>query len=541
MYNLTDEEINSIVTSISQKQGRNLTPKERSFAEFFQNNFESILDSAGNKIQTGKESSLNAIEKFAIEQQRAMQQQQMGGGNIPQELLVPESQRKILEFHKRTAEHMKKGGKRIIHLTDTESSPEDLEKILRRNLSIAGGFNKKTDVIVHTGDLLQDFIDFKHMSHGLGGFRANRIIEEGGLEGKIASEFKEIYEELLEKHGVLDYQLLEERPTEQIMRGLQNLYFGLMPNFLTKEEEREYKRKFEIFKEHMKSAIKNNARTKYKKIKEILEKPIEEGGFGLTSEDYLQLLGNHDVPEIMEEVLGEYMSAAGSVATRKGLRIGTPLSGSTGSMMGPEFVDTFGYTDIKEDLERIKYESSAMQELVQYFVDKGIDFIDEKRLSNLILQSQARASQGIGKGYLAKYFDNRIKPQMDMTVEAKKGQIVNSIPKDVDLYALHGMPNHRMFAGIEELAFFKALEEAGGGNVLHGHIHGKSTHRMGKSLLLNQGDGKQGFGIYHYDKGDISDIFIQSYNQYLGHEEFDLVNKDQISVQKSIQDYGGQN
>ncbi len=114
-----------------------------------------------------------------------------------------------------------------------------------------------------------------------------------------------------------------------------------------------------------------------------------------------------------------------------------------------------------------------------------------------------------------------------------QGKITTKVPK-ADFYLFHGQPNHSSFAGLEERAAYEAIENAGGGNIIHGHIHGKTTHKMGKNLLLNEGDGKSNFGVYHYDKNkkEVTDIFSKVYNSTLGQSEFEYINSKQIGVQK---------
>lgn len=480
-----------------------------------------------NKYNSGQE--LTNDEREIVRQiEEASRQSQ---NDISQELMIPEAQRDAYRFQKETQQHIAKGGKRIIHITDTESSPQDLEEILKMDLSHAGGFHKKTDIIVHTGDMIEDLIDFKTLHHGTQGFLPERIVDEGDLEGKIADEFVEAYRFLLEKNGISEYQLLEGQLNEQMLQSLQRLYFGITPNFLTNQEKNEYVANLEKFKKHMKTAIKNNARSQYKAAKKTFESE------GLTPEDLIIVEGNHDVPEVMREVLGEYMPRAGTVVERKGLRFGNPLTGSTGASMGPEFIDTFGYTDIGQRLEEVKFGTQAFKDLKQELIGHGVDYLTDKDLSQLISVSQQRAAQGIGKGALASYFDDRIKPQIDMSVNDMRGKIVTQVPKYVDFYVMHGMPNHPSFSGIEERAAYEAINKAGGGNIIHGHIHGKSTHKMGKNLLLNMGDGKQNFGVYHYDNGKVTDVFSRTYNDAMKGSEFKLIHSDQIGVQQDAKHY----
>jgi Icc-related predicted phosphoesterase len=482
--------------------------------------------SAQEKLQKGvSPKELTQGEQDALEYARRQQEEQQR-----QLQTLPETERNRFRFNETTSQFAQSGGKRIIHITDTESSPDDLEKIIAMNLQEAGGLSKN-DIVVHTGDLLQDFIDFKNMHHGLQGFRAKRIVEEGNLEEKIANEFSNAYEYLLEKNGIADYQLLEGQISEQLVQGLQRLYFGVNPHFLTKEEQQEYNEKYETFKKHLTTAIKNNAKEQYEKHKNIFKEK------GLNSENLILLPGNHDVPEIMQEVLSEYMAPTGKAFEKKGVKFASPLSGSTGAHLGPEFGDVFGYTDYREKLEKAKYNTPAFQELLEHMKSHGIDFVDEKHLSQLIMMSQQRSAQGIGQGELAKYFDDRIKPQLDSSIDNMRGQIVNSIPENVDFFLFHGMPNHPSYAGIEENAAYKAIDKKGG-NILHGHIHGKTTHRMGNSMLLNQGDGKANFGIYHLnDKNNIEDILSRTVNQNLGIPEYDIIKPEQLKVQPNQKEY----
>ena len=454
---------------------------------------------------------------------------------VPNEILqqIQEQNQQILQqyppelanFKAKTQEHINSGGARIIRISDTESSPEDLEKILEQNLSISG-FNKKTDIVVHAGDLLEAFIDFKHFHHGTQGFLSKRIIKEGNLEGKVAKEFNDSYLQLLEKNGISEYQLEKGELNEQLGQSLQRLYFGAEPNFLNNKDKKEYKKLFTTFKKHLKTAIKNDARNKYSQYKTKFKNA------NLSPEDLIMVAGNHDVPEIMQEVLGEYMARAGGVSKRKGITFGNPVTGSTGAHLGPDFVDTYGYTDMRERLETIQQKTSEFQDFLTD-LNKYID-IDKKELSNLFIQSQTRLAQGIGEGYLIKYHDSIIKPPMDDTIQDMRGKMVTKVPENVDFHLFHGQPNHPSFGGLEERAAYEAIEKAGGGNIIHGHIHGKTTHRMGKNLLLNEGDGKSNFGVYHYDKKkkEVTDIFSQVYNSTLGQTEFEYRNSKGIGVQK---------
>ncbi len=504
--------------------------------------FEDNIESAIEKHNSGRISDLSEEEKSALDYYKKNYAQQQARGQIPEELLVPEAQRGLVEFNKRTQKHIEKGGKRIIHITDTESSPEDLEKIIDDNLRTSGGFiNEKgevrlqrNDILIHTGDMLEDFIDFKRFHHGTQGFLTKRIIEEGGLNSDEAKEFSDVYSKLLKKHGVVEHQLLEGQLTKQLVEGLQGLYFGQTPGFMNQTERKDYKEKFAKFKKHLKTAIKNDAKRKYSGYKDIFDK------YELTPEDLVLIEGNHDVPDVMREVLGAYMPNPGTVVERKGLRFGNPLSGSTGAHLGPEFVDTFGYTDIREQLETIKYGTPAFQGLLDKMKGYDINHIDEKDLSQLILMSQARASQGIGHGDLAHYFNERVKPQIDQKVDEMRGKILKDVPKDVDFYLFHGQPNHSTHAGLEEAAAFAVIDKKGG-NIIHGHEHSKTTHRMGKSLLLNQGDGTHNFGVYHVEnkngENDITDIFSQTHNKTFGSLEYGLTNKNKIRPQDTAKDY----
>lgn len=52
------------------------------------------------------------------------------------------------------------------------------------------------------------------------------------------------------------------------------------------------------------------------------------------------------------------------------------------------------------------------------------------------------------------------------------------------------------------------------------------------------GDGKQNFGVYHYEKDKgVTDIFSRVYNQALGGAEFKMVHSDQIGVQQDVKNY----
>lgn len=509
--------------------------------EMTQKEFEKYIESASEKLQNGaKPEDLTEEEKRAVEiyrQQMAQQQQNMQN--------IPDSEIPKYQFEQLSEQHKAKGGKRLIHFTDTEASPDDFKSLLMQNLMTAGVFDPQTkkvtkefkdsDIIVHTGDLLQDFIDFKTMHHGLQGFLSSRIIDEGGLEGKIAEEFEEAYKKLLAVNGISEQQLREGNVNQQTLQGLQQLYFGMMPQSLSEYERNAYQTNLNTFKKHFKTAIKNDARKKYQEYKKILEE------HGITPEDLVLIEGNHDVPEVMREVLSEYMPAPGSVTERKGVKFANPLSGSTGQHLGPEFIDTFGYTDIRERMENLKQESQGFQELQQYLRERNIHYTDNQ-LSQLMAISQQRSAHGLGTGELEQYFERRIQPEIDMTINDKKGQLIDKIPRDVDFYLMHGMPDHPQFAGFEESAALKQIENIGGGNIIHGHIHGKTTHRRGNSTLLNYGDGKTAMGIYLHDPSAernkrLSYILSREYNETMGTFEYELIHKDQMRIQSMQKEY----
>lgn len=491
-------------------------PSQEELERIYINNF----DSASSKYNEGKIAELTEDEKTALEYHKFLQQQ-----NDPSRLTDKEKERR--RFESKTKEFSEDGGKRVIHITDTEASPDDLEHIIKRNLDLSG-FKKGKDVMVHTGDLLEDFINFKAIQGGdTSSFLKENIISKGGLEGKVADEFEAIYDSLLESHGISEESLVEGKIDENFVRALQNLYHGGLPNFLNKDETIEYKSRFMEFSKHLKNAIKHDARTKYMAYKEKFENS------NLSPEDLILIEGNHDVPDVMREILGEYMPAPGGVIKRNGITFGNPLTGSTGQHLGPEFIDTFGYTDLKEQLEQKKYSTSGFQKLLGRLQGElGMDHIDEKDLSRLIMMSQQKASQGIGEGDLAKYFKEHIQGDLDNSIQEMRGQMVNRIPQGVDFYLMHGQPNgpHK---GLEEEAFLTQLEKMGGGQILHGHEHGKSSHLYGKSIILNEGEGRSNLGIYHLSSDNkISDIYSQNIDRGTGNPTYEMRNRDSLTVQK---------
>lgn len=451
---------------------------------------------------------------------------------------TPDKEKERHNFRNLTQKFSEEGGSRIIHITDTESSPEDLEMIMTQNLKTHTNFNKNKDVVVHTGDLLEDFINFKAIQGGdVSSFLTTSILKHGGLEGKIeGEELAEVYGKLLSKHGISEEDLKEGKINENVMRSLQSLYHGILPNFLNKEERAEYKTNFDKFKKHLKTAIENDARTKYSKYKKTFEK------LDLSPEELILIEGNHDVPHVMREVLGEYMPAPGTVIERKGMRFGNPLNGSTGQHLGPEFVDTFGYTDLTEQIESIKQNSDGMQRLLNRLDSDELGlkgYFDAKDLSRLISVSQSRSAQGIGEGELVKYFNKYIKKEIDDTIQEKRGQVVSKVPKNVDFYLFHGQPNGQ-HKGLEEAAALAAIDAAGGGQILHGHMHGRTSHKYGNSILLNEGEGRGNFGVYHIDSNNkISDILSKNIDPSTGMHTFDIGSRDTLAPKK-VKDGGYQ-
>ncbi len=504
------------------------------------------LNSVRKKIESGaKFEDLTDIEKEAVEIRTEMERRAQGDNGSK---VIDRHQFEKERYKKETQRVIGSGGKKVIHLTDSEVPAEDLERLILMSIAQDNEVNKgvlspeidKNTILVHTGDLMPDFIDKSR--NGLESFLPEFMADRGELKGKDREEFMNEYKTFLDYVGIDEDDIKKGQVGEEGLKQMQALLFGYSePHFLTKDEKKKFQQNAKNLQKYLKKAIKNHASREYKKVKEVLDK------VGLTPENLVMVGGNHDVPEIMQEILGEYMISPGEVKDMGGLRVGNVLSGSTGAHMGPHYGDIFGYTDVKEQLSQITQGTKTFQDFKSEMYGLGFDDLSDDHLERLIMNSKQRMAQNIGSGDLAKYFMKYNKPEVDQTISERMGQIPTKIPENVDMLIGHGDPSHPQFSGFEERALHNLLLERGI-PYIHGHMHGNTTHGEGKNvsgigksgsaLYLNPGSAKAGsFGYHLFDKDSKFSGTFSIGRDSEGEHKYEFLLPEQISIRKS--DKGG--
>lgn len=476
-------------------------PQQRKSAQ------EEILQSAYNKIASGRQDELT-LEEISLweafqEQQIREQRRQM----YPQ----------LAQFIEEGEQVQQAGGKRIFQITDTHMHHDDLERILKQNFSLVN-FNPQKDIFVHTGDLLPDLLSFNlgEAAHGIERFLPEELVKHGELTGEDEKEFLRSYKVLLNKAG-LDEESLRRGQVNQ--EGLQRLmtYMGghQEPHFMTEEEAGEYRKNKKIFNEKFEKAVKNHARTNYRALKRTLE------NYGLNPDNFVLIGGNHDVLDVMNEEMAEYMVHAGDTKKVGGITFGNAVEGSTGQTIGPDFIDLFGYKDFKERLQDEVYKTKGFVELSEMVGELGLTQLKENPhlLQEAITRSRMRFSNGIGKGFVEQYVHKHIEPELNQTISDMQGKAASRVP-DADIMLFHGMPNHPSYAGLEEQAAFEAVKKKGI-PIMHGHIHENTSHYQGVPVI-NPGYGKTNFGgLLVGPDNKLLSVFNKNYNRTLDNIEFE--------------------
>ncbi len=469
-----------------------------------------------NKRNKGEQ--LNAQEQAFFEQ---LQRQQQGSGQLP---ISPESQINKDYFERERKGN--KGGFEIHQLTDLHQKAENFEEMLKRSLFDAGhletddsgrivvtgrNFSLKKNVpIALTGDLGTDFFDTNNL--GLEAFLSDALVDKGGWDSDEEKEFRSLYESLMKMAGLDENMILEQNQSAFAEGGsfamFQSYLFGIQePHFLTNAERKEFRSKKERLQNLLKKGMKNHARKEYTIIKKSLER------MGLTPNEVAIVSGNHDLPEVMREVLGDYLIMPGQVRNVAGVKFGNVVDSANGNFTGgSDFNDVFGYAGLRESLDKVRYESEPFKKIKSILNDDlGLDFDDDtiKKYMDISVQ---RAAQGIGAGHLGSYFKSEIEPILQKHVKSRIEGLKANIPKDADVILQHSMIDHPQRAGLEEMAAHELIsQQLGPGTiVLHGHEHSPTPHRKDNVIHLNPGSASGGNSAVHVfdrDKKYVSSLF----------------------------------
>jgi hypothetical protein len=399
-------------------------------------------------------------------------------------------------YEKKRGRILAEGGKEILQLTDTHCEPKDLEYMIQRWAN--GGQLEDNQILVHTGDLLMDFIDFEKFGMREE-FLAENLIKQAGFTGEKAEEFEELHSEMLKGIGLTQSDLRTGAISDQKqLQQLQMLMFGLTrPQVMTDKERDDFMVKQERFLELMSEGIKNHARGQYGEIREIFEK------YNLNRDNFVLVGGNHDVIDVMKEELGEYMMSEGEKRDVKGINFGHGYSGATGSIMGRKLNYLFGSRDITENLQNIKYNTKEFKAVKNILAGEGVK-LDDEELDELIRRDIGKAIYGLSSDHIREFSKN-IGTSAETEIKNQVKSIKNNVPSGSDVYVHHSWISDPQNAGISDRAYHTALQEELKTNpnlvVMHGHNHGTTTGTYGGIPQLNAGSTRSNnFGRFLFDK-----------------------------------------
>lgn len=537
---LSDEEFQLRLQQLSQKLRSqedvdNLQGEDKEiFDEYNRRN--QVLQNAVMKAQSGKESELNDEEKKAYQgykqqvdaqnaqfdaQRRDIEREQFQTGKSMEEIIQERN------FKEAETTLRAQGGKKLLHITDSEVEAQDLEQRLQA-LHLKGRQSiDKDEIMVHTGDLTPDLFNLK--KNRLQAYLPEVIAAEGELTKEETEEFRELYQTILKESGITEEELKSGKvQNQQGLQAFQMLLYGHMePRFKSKGELEEYRGKKKSLDKILKKAIKNHAKRNYTQIKQVYEK------YGLTPENTVIIGGNHDVPEVMREILGEYMVDEGKTKEVRGVKFGLPLDKATGAVYGPAFQDVMGYNELTEDLPTIRYNTEAFSDLKSYLVDNGFDSYSDQHLDQLIKTSVSKRQFGLGSSHLENY-NHIIEAQVQDKVIERLEKLEENIPYDADILLGHGDITHAEHAGLEETRLRQLLKNKGV-TYIGGHQHGNTTNKQDENLFINPGataDFKSGQYLLNQNN-EFEQALFSDINQMTGGLSYRSMNKNEIPAMTS--------
>lgn len=476
---LTQEEINFI----QDIQTQNRQVFEEAYSDFMQR------DDVQKKLQEQQEQESKRLDELKknIESLRYNQG------------LTEEGAYAKLRADSREQEFKSKGGKKILHFTDTEVEAKDLEGRLQKMLHdegvldyvIQNGTLPDDTMLVHTGDIGPDL--FNQQKYRTQAFLADTLIKEGDLEGEQADEFKQLYHDLMDEAGITEEMLISGPKTQedqQLLSQFVQMLYGLMdPQFKSKDEIKEFRKKRDKLHSHLEDAIINHAQRNMGEIKEVFDK------YGLNSDNFVIIGGNHDVPAVVEETFKDSYMSEGETREVRGVKFNRPLGTATGSNYGPHLArGIMGSNELVEQIPQLRYNSQPIQELKEYVHSMGFNHLDEKGIDQLIKTSAMKARIGLPAGRL-KDMNEEIEREVQQKIRQRLEQIPKTIDHNADVYIGHGDVTHPEHAGLEERYVSQLLEGKGaeGKFYLGGHQHGETTNRTNGMVYINPGASRDSY------------------------------------------------
>ena len=441
-----------------------------------------------------------------------------------------------LRADSREQQFKSQGGKKILHFTDTEVEARDLEGRLQKMLSDEGvleyvvqnGTLPEDTMLVHTGDIGPDL--FNQQKYRTQAFLADTIIKEGELEGEQAEEFKQLYHYLMDEVGVTEEILISGPKTQedqQLLSQFVQMLYGVMdPQFKSRDQIKEFRKKRDKLHSHLEDAIINHAQRNMREIKEVFDK------YGLNSENFVIINGNHDVPSVVQSTFKDSYMSEGETREVKGIKFNRPLGTATGSVYGPHLgKKIMGSNELVEQIPQLRYDSQPMQELKEYVHSMGFDQFDEKGIDQLIKTSAMKARIGLSTGKL-KDMNEEIEREVQEKIQQRLEQIPTTINHNADIYIGHGDITHPEHAGLEETFLARQLEGKAkkGKFYLHGHQHKSTTNRTNNMTHINPGASRDSYAH--------GAVFIDNQNRLLGlkqasitpNSEMDLMYRDSNEI-----------
>jgi len=535
---LTDEE-KQVYSNFAQE----IEKDRNNLMNDIQNNFNS-----GTELNDGQLSKLQELQQRGIIEPKLFEHIMKNNDEIrhqfPHTLESKQSKKRFDVFD----EENKNGGK-IIHITDSHSKPYELEGIILQTLHTnkmlipdeTGKGNHKhalggKNILALTGDIITDFFDFQN--EGQETFLEEAILNKSGLSKDEASRFSKIYKQFLRFAGVTEQMIRENDPALQgngqgngpidILRAL--IAGSYEPQGLTSSELLDFRKEKVEIQKLFDKGIRNHSSKQYQEIAKIFKK------YGLTGDHVVLTSGNHDIPEEMEKVLGEYM-----ITPEKRKKVGEynlaniTRSANGNFMGGPDFNNLFGYAGLREKADEFFIKDDEYQSLFKKVEKYGIG---EKDLKKYMKQSIQRASMGFKTGALEKLHD-KIQNKVSTYLKKEISRIDDMKFDGVDAIIQHTKINDPQRAGLEELAAHQALvKNKFNGAVLYGHEHAQDSHRKDGIFYLNPGSaaaGNSGVHLFDENKKYSSSLFTELDDRKIS--SYKHFNRDELPSMSS-QGYG---
>ncbi len=427
--------------------------------------------------------------------------------------------------------------RKLFHITDTHSSVEDLQLYLKKLLD---EFDSENDIIVHTGDLLEDLLDFSDVTK-ISSFLPEKILEKGMIFGKSAEEFKKYYGYLLTSNNINHNILLEDvlkknikdysSGYEKIMLQIKNMFFGKIPQHMSLQEKKEYMKNYDSFVSLFKKILKNYAKDKYSKMQKAFE------SLGIRAEDMIVIAGNHDDYSVMSDVLSEYMITKEGLKEIKGVKFAAPLKESTGMFLPQEYAGNFLFNDDNAlNKKQFMMHMDKVKEMINYFHDRGIMFtcdeifetISERFLVDSQIDEFSKSIENGGlkpkKSYLSTFYKDEFLPKWEEHKKSLESGIDVLNCNNADYILTHGQIDNIDYSGVKEFGFFESLakQKKREYSVLHGHIHSQNSHinPFAPNIEHYNPGGKFKHGIY----------VLNDSNQIIGGSFFDATKDDKSEL-----------